>query len=272
LSIFQKSILNSIKQDESLVALRWAAFQNYIAKIDAIRGFKEEVYQDGFFKDIFESCLGYTLKTTNPADYNLEREKKNETDGKKADGVIYVNGEIIGVVELKDQKTKNLDAVESQAFNYHASHSNSKYIIISNFDELRFYIDKKTAYEKFSLFSLTYEDFKTLHLLISYESIRDNIPLKLKEKSTNFEQSISKELYRDFSQFRTHLFENIVKNNVPVRGELVEPQHPFDKLRANGDRIPQYLNPLVILNLIQDLRLRIKSAMTRKIMSAMTKA
>ncbi|MFZ2890369.1 Eco57I restriction-modification methylase domain-containing protein [Sulfuricurvum sp.] len=213
MSIFQKSVLNSIKQDESLVALRWAAFQNYIAKIDAIRGFKEEVYQDGFFKDIFESCLGYTLKTTNPADYNLEREKKNETDGKKADGVIYVNGEIIGVVELKDQKTKNLDAVESQAFNYHASHSNSKYIIISNFDELRFYIDKKTAYEKFNLFSLTYEDFKTLHLLISFESIQENTPLKLKEKSTNFEQSISKELYRDFSQFRTHLFENIVKNN-----------------------------------------------------------
>lgn len=221
MSIFQKSVINSIKQDESLVALRWAAFQNYITKIDAIRGFKEEVYQDGFFKDIFESCLGYTLKTTNPSDYNLEREKKNETDGKKADGVIYVNGEIIGVVELKDQKTKNLDAVESQAFNYHASHSNSKYIIISNFDELRFYIDKKTAYEKFNLFSLTYEDFKTLHLLISFESIRDNVPLKLKEKSTNFEQTISKELYRDFSAFRTHLFENIIKNNDMDRSLLL---------------------------------------------------
>jgi len=221
LSIFQKSILNSIEQDENLVALRWAAFQNYIAKIDAIRGFNEEVYQDGFFKDIFESCLGYTLKTTNPADYNLEREKKNETDGKKADGVIYVNGEIIGVVELKDQKTKNLDQVEAQAFNYHASHSNSKYIIISNFDELRFYIDKKTAYEKFNLFNLSYDDFRTLHLLIGYESIRDNIPLKLKEKSTNFEQTISKELYRDFSAFRTHLFENILKNNDMDRSLLL---------------------------------------------------
>ncbi|OHD88885.1 N-6 DNA methylase [Sulfuricurvum sp. RIFCSPLOWO2_12_FULL_43_24] len=221
MSIFQKSILNSIKQDESLVALRWAAYQNYIAKIDAIRGFKEEVYQDGFFKDVFESCLGYTLKTTNPSDYNLEREKKNETDGKKADGVIYVNGEIIGVVELKDQKTKNLDAVESQAFNYHASHSNSKYIIISNFDELRFYIDKKTAYEKFSLFNLTYEDFKILHYLISYESIKENTPLKLKEKSLGEEQRISKELYRDFSQFRTHLFENIIKNNEMDRSLLL---------------------------------------------------
>lgn len=221
MAIFQKSVINSIKQDESLIASRWNNFQNYIAKIDAIRGFKEEVYQDGFFKDIFESCLGYTLKTTNPNDYNLEREKKNETDGKKADGVIYVNGEIIGIVELKDQKTKNLDAVEGQAFNYHASHSNSKYIIISNFDELRFYIDKKTAYKKFNLFNLSYEDFRTLHLLIGYESIKENIPLKLKEKSTNFEQTISKELYRDFSAFRTHLFENIIKNNDMDRSLLL---------------------------------------------------
>lgn len=102
MAIFQKSVFKSIKQDESLIASRWNNFQNYIAKIDAIRGFKEEVYQDGFFKDIFESCLGYTLKTTNPNDYNLEREKKNETDGKKADGVIYVNGEVIGIVEGKE--------------------------------------------------------------------------------------------------------------------------------------------------------------------------
>lgn len=221
MAIFQKSILNSLKQDEALVASRWNNFQNYIAKIDAIRGFKEEVYQDGFFKDIFESCLGYTLKTTNPNDYNLEREKKNETDGKKADGVIYVNGEVIGIVELKDQKTKNLDQVEGQAFNYHNSHSNSKYVIISNFDEVRFYIDKKTAYEKFNLFNLSYDDFRTLHLLISYESIKENIPLKLKEKSTNFEQTISKELYRDFSAFRTHLFENILKNNDMDRSLLL---------------------------------------------------
>ncbi|MDP3466681.1 MAG: N-6 DNA methylase, partial [Sulfuricurvum sp.] len=255
MAIFQKSVINSIQQDESLVASRWNNFQNYIAKIDAIRGFKEEVYQDGFFKDIFESCLGYTLKTTNPNDYNLEREKKNETDGKKADGVIYVNGEIIGVVELKDQKTKNLDAVEGQAFNYHASHSNSKYIIISNFDELRFYIDKKTAYEKFNLFHLSYEDFKTLHLLISFESIRDNIPLKLKEKSASFEQTISKELYKDFSAFRTHLFENIVKNNyTPVISEpSCHPELDSGSQIADQIRNDEGLDKQTLLRLTQKL-------------------
>lgn len=213
MSMFQKSVINGIKQDESLVALRWAKFQEFLAKVDYIKTVKEEKYQDGFLKDVFENCLGYTLDMTNPSNYNLEREKKNETDGKKADGVIYVDNKVIGVIELKAQDTKNLDKIETQAFNYHASHSNSKYIIISNFDELRFYIDKKTAYEKFSLFTLSYEEFKKLHLLISYESIKEDIPLKLKEKTATFEQNISKELYKDFSTFRTHLFENIIKNN-----------------------------------------------------------
>jgi type I restriction-modification system DNA methylase subunit len=219
--MFQKSVINSIKQDESLVALCWAKFQEFLAKVDYIKTVKEEKYQDGFLKDVFENCLGYTLDMTNPSNYNLEREKKNETDSKKADGVIYVDNKVIGVIELKAQDTKNLDKIETQAFNYHASHSNSKYIIISNFDELRFYVDKKTAYEKFSLFNLDYEEFKKLHLLISYESIKEDIPLKLKEKTANFEQNISKELYKDFSVFRNNLFENIVNKNPDIEKSLL---------------------------------------------------
>lgn len=230
MSMFQKSIINSVKQDETKVALRWASFQKFLEKVEYIKTVKEEKYQDGFLVDIFENCLGYTLDMTNPKSFNLEREKKNETDGKKADGVIYVNEKVVGVIELKAQDTKNLDKIETQAFNYHASHSNSKYIIISNFDELRFYVDKKTAYEKFNLFTLNYEEFKKLHLLISYESIKDDVPLKLKEKTNSFEQDISKKLYKDFSNFRTALFENIVKNNL-----------------GNGILIPSVLNGEVLV-------------------------
>jgi len=219
--MFQKSVLKNVSQDESIVALGWAKYQEYLAKIDFIKKVKEEKYQEGFLKDIFENCLGYTLDSTNPNDFNLEREKKNETDGKKADGVIYVDNQIVGIIELKGQDTKNLDKIEIQAFNYHNSHSNSKYIIISNFDELRFYIDKKTAYEKFSLFTLTYEDFKKLHLLISYQSIKENKPQMLKDKTATFEQTISKELYKDFSIFRNHLFENLVKNNTNTDKSLL---------------------------------------------------
>ena len=211
--MFQKSVLKSIKQDESLVALRFAKYQEFLAKVDAIKEFKEEEYQDGFLKDIFENCLGYTLKTTNPNDFSLEREKKNETDSKKADGALHVDGKVVGVIELKAQNTKNLDKATDQAFGYLVSHSSAKYVIVSNFDELRFYIDKKTAYEKFSLFTLGYEEFKKFHLLLSFESIKKDIPLELKEKTQKHEQNISKELYKDFSAFRIHLFENLVKLN-----------------------------------------------------------
>lgn len=213
MSIFQNSVVKTFKQDENLVAQRWAAYQSYKSKVEAIKDFKEEEYQDGFLKDIFENSLGYTLKTTNPSSFNLEREKKNETDSKKADGVIYLGEKVIGVIELKAQDTKNLDRVQQQAFYYLSQHSKAKYVIISNFDEIRFYIEKSTSYESFSLFNLSYEEFSKLHLILAYENIKDEIALKIKEKSNLFEQNISKNLYKDFSNFRTLLFDNLVKNN-----------------------------------------------------------
>ncbi|HUH43460.1 MAG TPA: hypothetical protein VLZ29_10095 [Sulfurimonas sp.] len=215
MSIFQKSVLKSFKQDESKIAIRWAEFQKYLSKIDFIKTVKEEKYQDGFLKDIFENCLGYTLDSTNPNEFNLEREKKNETDAKKADGVIHVDNQIVGVIELKAQDTKNLDKIETQAFNYHASHSNSKYIIISNFDELRFYIDNKTAYEKFSLFSFEYEEYvteytKTKKLKFAdepqeknfkqeWQSLFENdkiLTCKLKEEITKTDKEIDEMVYK----------------------------------------------------------------------------
>ncbi len=216
--IFQKSILNSFiqEQDEILVASRWANYLKFKEKIDFVKIVKEEKYQEGFLRDIFEKCLGYTLDTSDPDSYNLKREEKNETDSKKADGVIVVDKKIVGVIELKDQKTKYLDAVLNQAFDYHNSHSYSRYIIVSNFNELRLYIDKKTEYEKWYLFDLSYEEFKKLHLLLSYESIRDDIPLKLKQRSLNFEEEISKKFYSDYAKFRTYLFENLIKNNPTI--------------------------------------------------------
>ncbi|WP_148623669.1 Eco57I restriction-modification methylase domain-containing protein [Aliarcobacter cryaerophilus] len=261
MSMFQKSIINSVKQDEAKVALRWASFQKFLEKVEYIKTVKEEKYQDGFLVDIFENCLGYTLDMTNPKSFNLEREKKNETDGKKADGVIYVDEKVVGIIELKAQDTKNLDKIETQAFNYHASHSNSKYIIISNFDELRFYVDKKTAYEKINLFTLNYEEFKKLHLLISYESIKDDIPLKLKEKTNSFEQDISKKLYKDFSHFRTLLFENIVKNNYDESKTLIAQK--FDKQTLL--RLTQKLCDRIIFILFAEDRNLLRANMIKEI-------
>lgn len=216
--MFQEKIIeNSIKNlDENKLLKAYDEFKKFQDKKDAIKTFKEEVYQDGFLKDVFENALGYTLDTTNPVNFNLKREMKNETDAKKADGVIIINNEVIGVIELKDTNTKDLNKVENQAFNYHNSHANSRFIIISNFAKLRFYIDKKVEFIEFDLFNLNFNEFKKLYLLLSFESIKNQIPLILKEKSLNFENEISKKLYKDYSNFRLNLFENLIINNPQV--------------------------------------------------------
>ncbi|WP_103618637.1 Eco57I restriction-modification methylase domain-containing protein [Campylobacter concisus] len=222
--IFNTKFLLTQEQDEEKLKKRYVNLQTYQTKASDIKSFKEEKFQTQFLKDIFENCLGYTLDTTNPTNFNLEREKKNETDGKKADGAILINGEVRCVIELKDQTTQHLDKTPSncelspvdQAFRYFISHENAKYVVVSNFNELRFYIGNKTTFEKFDLFTASFDDFKRLHLLLSFESISTDLPLKLKEKFATHEREISNKFYKDFSAFRLTLFKNICKNNASI--------------------------------------------------------
>ena len=128
------------------------------------------------------------------------------------------------MIELKDQTTQHLDKTPSnrelspvdQAFRYFVSHDNAKYVIVSNFSELRFYIGNKTTFEKFDLFTANFDEFKRLHLLLSFESISTDLPLKLKEKFATHEREISNKFYKDFSVFRLTLFKNICKNNASI--------------------------------------------------------
>ncbi|MBR8464692.1 N-6 DNA methylase [Campylobacter sp. faydin G-24] len=214
MSLFQSKIIkNAIRIDADIQTLYKIYMQNYKAKADFISSVKEEAYQDGFLRDIFVALLGYTLKSDEPLNFNLSREHKNQTDGKKADAAIVIDGVVKGVIELKDCKTKNLNDVEAQAFNYHNSHANSRYIIISNFAKLRFYIDKKTGFEEFDLLNLSLEEFAKLHLLLSFKSIKNDTPQTLKQKSLAHDKEISKQLYKDFSDFRTNLFKDLCEHN-----------------------------------------------------------
>ncbi|MGZ5208766.1 MAG: type I restriction enzyme HsdR N-terminal domain-containing protein, partial [Sulfuricurvum sp.] len=187
-------------QDQTLLTSRFEALQRYKAKAFEIQKLIEQKYQEGFLRDIFVSALGYTLQPDTP--YNLAREEKNEQDAKKADGSIIVDGHIIALIELKDLSTKDLDRAKTrndksaveQLFGYVTSHNHARYGIVSNFNELRFYFDKKTEYRRFELFSMEFEEFKVFHLLLSFESIKNGVPLTLKEESASEEQKISKTL------------------------------------------------------------------------------
>jgi len=216
MSLFQKSVTNKYLKnlDTEKVDKAFENFQKFYSnkvRLANIMQLKEENYQEGFLREIFVETLGYII---NPDEnYNLTTELKNQKDARKADGAILKNGKAIGVIELKSTKIKNLESIKEQAFGYKNNQPDCKYVITSNFQSLRFYVDNATEYEEFNLFQLDKKQFKLLYLLLSKESIFSDLPEKLKQETKFHENNISTQLYADYKHFKDKIFENLIKNN-----------------------------------------------------------
>ena len=141
MALFQNSVLKKhIKlQDQTAVDKAYKKFTKYFhdtKRQQNIRESKEEQYQEGFLRELFVKILGYTL---NPEpNFNLTTELKNEKNAKKTDGAILKNNQALAVIELKSTKTKDLESIRQQAFDYKANQTGCVYVITSNFEKVRF--------------------------------------------------------------------------------------------------------------------------------------
>lgn len=223
MSLFQKSVekkyLNDL--DSELIEKKYDDFQFYFAnpeRQENIRNAKEEQFQEGFLRELFVKILGYTL---NPEPgFNLTTELKNIANSKKADGAILARDRdplappcVIAVIELKGTDTTDLDKIEAQAFGYKNHHPKCKYVITSNFEKLRFYIQNAVDHIDFNLFNLSKEQFSLLWLCLAKDNLLSDLPLKIKESSVLQEENITKKLYADYSKFREAIYNNLVKNH-----------------------------------------------------------
>ncbi|MDO4959648.1 MAG: N-6 DNA methylase [Prevotellaceae bacterium] len=222
MALFQSNILSRyIKMlDQGAVDNGYAKFTSYFHDKERQKNIllsKEEQFQEGFLRELFVKILGYTL---NPdPDFNLITEKKDVKDSKKADGAILSNGDVIGVIELKDHKTPNLDKVERQAFGYKNQHRHAQYVIVSNFQQLRFYIGDAVDYIEWNLFTLTREEFCQMWLCLQYNNISRGIPYTIKNESLSNEEKVTAKLYKDYITFKRQLFGNILEKNTSEEGE-----------------------------------------------------
>ena len=144
MSLFQKSVVNKYLNnlDKRVVLEKWTIYKNHFLNLgiqENIRNSKEEQYHGEFLIDLFVNVLGYTKNPT--PSFNLTTELKNEKDSKKADGGIIINDKVVGVIELKGTNTTDLNKIEVQAFGYKNNQKDCVYVVTSNFEKLRFYID-----------------------------------------------------------------------------------------------------------------------------------
>ena len=213
---FQNSVIKKYLAalNTEQVTKAWEVYKAYFLNKeiqDNIRSSKEEQFQEGFLRELFVKVFGYTL---NPSpNFNLITEQKNETDAKKADGAILRDDKVIGVIELKDHKTTDLSHVERQAFGYKSQHKDTRYVVISNFEKLRFYIDNAVEHIEWNLFTLTENDFRLLYFCLAWSNISSDLPLKAKQESVSNEDHITQKLYKDYSAFKREIFADILANN-----------------------------------------------------------
>ena len=216
MSLFQKSVekkyLNEL--DSVLIEQKYKQFLDYFGNPtiqENIRNAKEEQFQEGFLRELFVTIFGYTL---NPhPNFNLTTELKNISNSRKADGAILNGEDAIAVIELKGTDTTDLDKIETQAFGYKNHHPKCIYVITSNFEKLRFYIQNAVEHLDFDLFNLSREQFSMLWLCLAKDNLLKGLPLKIKESSILQEENITKKLYADYSKFRESIYNNLVKNN-----------------------------------------------------------
>jgi len=214
--LFQSSVITKHlqSQNKEIIALKWESFKNHFhnPKVqEEIKSLKEEQYQGEFLEDFFVKILGYTKPaSSSETKFNLTTEYKNIKDSKKADGAIIVNDAVKAVIELKGTNTTDLGKIEVQAFGYKNNQPECTYVITSNFEKLRFYIDNAIEHIEFNLFTLTEMDFNLLYLCLAYENIEKDIPKKIKEQSISQEDAITKKLYNDYSLFKRELHQSLV--------------------------------------------------------------
>jgi tRNA1(Val) A37 N6-methylase TrmN6 len=246
MAIFQSSVLKKyLKQlDTDTVAKAYKKYTKYFhdaAIQQNIRESKEEQYQAKFLDELFVSIFGYTL---NPQPkFNLTTEFKNIQNARKADGAILQNDAAIAVIELKGTNTKDLESIRKQAFDYKANQPECVYVITSNFEKLRFYINNAVDFEEFDLFALSYSRFELLYLCLHKDNLLQHVPLKIKESSIHEEEAITKTFYNDYSQFKRELFRDIVKRNLrnPELKELGESSSKKELFKKTQKLLDRFL-------------------------------
>ncbi len=217
MSLYQNSVLKTYlaQQDNEVVTKAYKKFIKYFHNPTIqqnIRERKEEQFQEGFLIELFVNVFDYTL-APNPK-FNLTTEFKNEKGAKKADGAILKDKKALGVIELKSTKVKDLEKIRQQAFDYKANQTGCIYVVTSNFEKLRFYINNAVEYEEFDLFTLTDERFQLMYLCLANDNILNNLPLAIKQASIQEEKDITDKFYADYSLFKRELFRDLVKQNM----------------------------------------------------------
>lgn len=211
--------------------------------------------EQAFNDDIFKQVLGYTSFPSSP--FTIDPKGKTQATGQKPDAILWYydpekensHSKTQVVVEIKDAKTPldksqrrewNLSPIQ-QWFKYKPQYSNCKWVIATNFIEIRLFKDNQLDYEIWTLEDLVnpendYYQFKRFYYLLNADNLISKSGTSRTEKllsEVRIEQEqITKKFYKEYKQLRLELINDMRTNNPDVDLETVieKAQKVIDRL------------------------------------------
>jgi type I restriction-modification system DNA methylase subunit len=222
-------------------------------KSGALAKAKEVTLQGQFLTSVFGTVLGYRVLTKAAADgaYDLAAELPLGPFRSKVDGAVGFFGPdrryVVAPLELKGasqaldtRKGRDRNPVQ-QAMEYASMAPESRWILVSNYDETRLYSKARgwDAYEVFRLEELASEaGFRRFHGLLSREVMlgpepgRKSLLDELLEEGASQQQDVTEKLYGSYRDLRRDLFDDLCRrhSNLPPLDLLPLAQTILDRI------------------------------------------
>lgn len=249
------------------LALRHQKIQPWIAtlKTGTLNQVKEVSLHGDFLKDTFQEILGYrSVIQGGGKSWELHAEQAISEGGGSADGAlgfftavegkkgkVKLQGRVVAPIELKGAKDdldrpapgRKESAVE-QGWRYANYTPDCRWVIVSNYRELRLYQTSKTPayYERFLLTELAdIEAFKRFYFLLCRQNFLPKTPQELSATdqllaaSNEAQEEITKQLYSEYKDVRLSLvkhFRFTGSKDIPDRDRIL-----IEKAQKTLDRL-----------------------------------
>jgi type I restriction-modification system DNA methylase subunit len=249
------------------LAVRHHKIQQWIAalKTGTLNQVKEVSLHGDFLKDTFQEVLGYrSVIQGGGKSWELHAEQAISDGGGSADGAlgfftavegkkgkVKLQGRVVAPIELKGAKDdldrpapgRKESAVE-QGWRYANYTPDCRWVIVSNYRELRLYQTSKTPayYERFLLTELAdIEAFKRFYFLLCRQNFLPKTPQELSAidqllaASNEAQEEITKQLYSEYKDVRLSLvkhFRFTGSQDIPDRDRVL-----IEKAQKTLDRL-----------------------------------
>lgn len=183
-----------------------------------------------FIQRILIDVLGYTGSSSGSTWTVAKNQPVGAGNVDVALGRFTADGEsrITVPFELKGARTKDLDAVMpgrnkspvQQAWEYAMDAKGAKWVLVSNYREIRLYAVGygRKDYESFDLLKMGDAfQLRRLLLLLSADNLLGGQTLQLLKESEATEKDITKQLYSEFKSTRTHLIREVLAGVAPAQ-------------------------------------------------------